>query len=514
MWGWAEAKANASSASVEEEEEEMAGPPRAMEEEEEEEEDDEPEEEEEDDSDNREDSAGLDEENGGFVSQRRLGPYVTQRLPGIRSIYTSSGGASHGRRHIPVSSRKLDADDAETPINEADHKNGSASGSEYNSRKKKKVAKTRPPASAGSRKRRGSAPRESSGSDHPPPSRTQGQKKIQRQDEEDDEVASDVSTPRHKSGDENTKGEEDKTSPKVPVSPSKFLPSSKPRSAIATSNINPAAAALAALAVIADSVENNTDISLDSKHTAIISSAPTSRKSPVHEPLLLATSASSGVVATPAASRSRTASPDNSDRDEELTESQPIYRSKRATRPAPPRSKKPSDDWRELIKPPVRSPNEELSIDLKIDTALDDTPDGLIVGAVNVDTKGMDVDADMEDLSEVDEDEAEEEVSQQDEEAQPVEDVSEGDDEPVDPEGEGDGDKDKDQEQDLETNEIENDQEYNNIGFTLKMITISYNEEENDKEEKEEPLPGRWKATRDVLCFISPPSCICSLRID
>ncbi len=153
MWGWAEAKAKASSAPVEEEEEEMAGPPRAMEEEEEEA--DEPEEEEEDDSDNREHSAGLDEEDGGFVNQRRLGPYVTQRLPGIRSIYTSSSRARHGRRQIPVSSRKLDADDGEPPINGADQEDGSASGLEYNSRKKKKVAKTRPPASAGSRKRRG-----------------------------------------------------------------------------------------------------------------------------------------------------------------------------------------------------------------------------------------------------------------------------------------------------------------------------------------------------------------------
>ena len=123
------------------------------------------------------------------------------------------------------------------------------------------------------------------------------------------------------------KDDESKTSLKVPVSPPKFLPSSKPLSAIATSNINPAASALAALAVIADSVENSTEISLDSKHATIISSLLTS---PVHDPPMLATSTSSGVEATPAASRSRTASPDNSDRDEELTEPQPTYRSKRA----------------------------------------------------------------------------------------------------------------------------------------------------------------------------------------
>jgi hypothetical protein len=85
MWGWAATEAATSSAPVEEEEEEMVGPPRAMEEE--------------DDSDNQDDSARLDEEeeeDGGFVSQQRLGPYVTQRLPGIRSIYTSSGQGRQG----------------------------------------------------------------------------------------------------------------------------------------------------------------------------------------------------------------------------------------------------------------------------------------------------------------------------------------------------------------------------------------------------------------------------------
>jgi hypothetical protein len=36
-----------------------------------------------------------------------------------------------------VSSRKFDAEDTEPPINGADHENGSASGSEYNSQGRK-----------------------------------------------------------------------------------------------------------------------------------------------------------------------------------------------------------------------------------------------------------------------------------------------------------------------------------------------------------------------------------------
>jgi len=56
----------------------MAGSPWAMEDKQED--PDEPEEEEEDDSDNREDSAGLDDKDGGFVSERRLGPYATHSL--------------------------------------------------------------------------------------------------------------------------------------------------------------------------------------------------------------------------------------------------------------------------------------------------------------------------------------------------------------------------------------------------------------------------------------------------
>jgi hypothetical protein len=156
------------------------------------------------------------------VSQRRLGPYVTQRLPGIRSIYTSSGRARHGRRQIPASSHKFDADDVGPPINGADHENGSASGSEYKSPKKKKLLKTRPPASAGLRKRKGSAPCKCSGSDNPPSNRKA--KKVQPRDEEDDGVGSDASTQRHQTGDKN--GEEVKTSPQIPVSPPKFLPTS------------------------------------------------------------------------------------------------------------------------------------------------------------------------------------------------------------------------------------------------------------------------------------------------
>jgi hypothetical protein len=142
------------------------------------------------------------------------------------------------------------------------------------------------------------------------------------------------------------------------------------------------------------------------------------------------------VEAIPAASLSRSPSP-NSDGNEELTEPQPpTYRNKRAMRRAPPRSKKSSDDWRWLGKPPVWLANSnKLSLDLKLDTALDDIHDEPIIGAVNGDTEGMDIDADMDEVNDVEknpdleaeEDEAEEEVSQQDEETQPIEGPGEGD---------------------------------------------------------------------------------------
>ena len=154
--------------------------------------------------------------------------------------------------------------------------NRSISDSEYTAPKKEKSAKIRPPVSAGSRKTKDTALPESSGSDHPPQSRKP--KKIQRQDEEEDEgAASDISAPRD---DENSKADEDETAPpQVAVSPSIFLSSSKPLSAMATSTLNPAAAALAALAVISDSVENSTETTLDLKNPT-----STTRKSPTHEP--------------------------------------------------------------------------------------------------------------------------------------------------------------------------------------------------------------------------------------
>jgi len=102
MWGWAKSKANTSSAPVEEEKEEMAGPPCAIGEEEEE--DDEPEEEEEDESDHREDSAELGEEDAGLVSQRCLGPYVMQRLPGIYTCGGSLLGLVPSARRTSLSS--------------------------------------------------------------------------------------------------------------------------------------------------------------------------------------------------------------------------------------------------------------------------------------------------------------------------------------------------------------------------------------------------------------------------
>jgi len=192
-------------------------------------------------------------------------------------VFGLSTPARHGRRQIPTSSRKFDVDDPEPRINGDEHENGSVSDSEYTSPKKKKSAKTRPPVSAGSRKTKASALRESSGSDHPPQS-SRKSKKVQRQDEEEDEgAASDISAPRD---DENSKADEDETAPpQVAVSPSKFLSSSKPLSAMATSTLNPAAAALAALAVISDSVENSTETTLDLKNPT-----STTRKSPTHEP--------------------------------------------------------------------------------------------------------------------------------------------------------------------------------------------------------------------------------------
>jgi len=125
-----------------------------------------------------------------------------------------------------------------------------------------------------------------------------------------------------------------------------------------------------------------------------------------------------------------------------------------------------------------------MSIDLNIDSALDDTPDEPAVEAVNGGTEEMDVDLDVEDVNdaekntdlEVEDDEADEEISQQDKDAQPIDDANEGDDEPADPEGEGEGDE--DQEQELETNDVENEQDNEND-----------NENENDEENEEEPLP-------------------------
>ena len=128
----------------------MTGPPRAMEEE-----DEYPDEleEEEDDPDNRENSAGLDEEDGGFVSQRRLGPYVTRRTPGIRSIYTISGRARHGRRQIPVSSNG----GCRNPYQRCRPRERVCLWVRIQLPKEERSVNTRPPASTGSRKRKGAS---------------------------------------------------------------------------------------------------------------------------------------------------------------------------------------------------------------------------------------------------------------------------------------------------------------------------------------------------------------------
>jgi hypothetical protein len=82
------------------------------------------------------------------------------------------------------------------------------------------------------------------------------------------------------------------------------------------------------------------------------------------------------------------------------------------------------DDWRRLVKPPVRSPNpKKLSIDLKIDTVLRTTPNEPVVELITADTEDMEVDPDVPDVDEVnnvekdadpeiEEDEADEEASQ------------------------------------------------------------------------------------------------------
>ncbi len=108
--------------------------------------------------------------------------------------------------------------------------------------------------------------------------------------------------------------------PPIPPTPSKLLPSSKPFSAIATSSINPAAA-LAVLAIIADSVENATE-------SALVRKSPTPA---------LASSEGCGRHATCITFQNSLS--DNSDRDVEHTEPQPSYRNKKVW-----------DDWRWLGK--------------------------------------------------------------------------------------------------------------------------------------------------------------------
>jgi hypothetical protein len=172
----------------------------------------------------------------------------------------------------------------------------------------------------------------------------------------------------------------------------------------------------------------------------------------------------------------RTTSPDNSDGDEELTEPQPVFRNRRTTRRAPPRSKKPSDDWRRLVNPPVRSPNsKKLSINLKIITTLNEEPDKPVVEPVNTDIEEMDVD----DVDEVNDAELIWRMrptktcpSKMTKHNPPkMLEPGEVDDEPAEGKVEGDDD----QEQDLETNEVKNEQE-------------NANENENEEEEEEEEI--------------------------
>ena len=77
----------------------------------------------------------------------KSGFFLNIRLSDLQpqSIYTSSARARLGRRTIPISLHKYDADDPPPRINGAGHENESASGLEYNSPKKKKTPKTCPP---------------------------------------------------------------------------------------------------------------------------------------------------------------------------------------------------------------------------------------------------------------------------------------------------------------------------------------------------------------------------------
>ena len=232
MWGWAESKAPP----AEEEEEEMSGPPRPMEEEEEEEEEE-------------EDYEEGDESGGEFVNQRRMGPYVTQRLPGIRNFYRKSrGGGRGGHRQA----RREDDD-------------GSASGSDYASSKKKKPTKTRV-----TRKRAD----DSSGSEPP---------KVKKNSLKDDGAPS---------SDENTESEDEAPRPPPPDV-------SKPLSAITPSS------ALNALAVIADSVDPTEPAA---REVVSINAAAASASIMAGNVVMEQPSASTSADATPVASRSRSTS--------------------------------------------------------------------------------------------------------------------------------------------------------------------------------------------------------------
>ena len=314
------------------------------------------------------DSAGIDEEDedGGFVNQRRLGPYVTQRLPGIRSFYPS-GRARHKRRQGTASARKYDkydnvGQDILPSFPRDDEGGASASGSEYNSPKKKKPTKVRAPTS---KRRKGSAAHESSGSERPLPSIKKVKKAQPQNGGDDDENASYNSAAQPedpKSSDADTQDDTEDT-PRIPISPTKAMAGSKSLSSIATSSIsNPATAALTALAVIAaDAVEPVQPISRDagSITTAIISPSTVARPSSAHDlPVANASpSSSTSVDQTPVASRSGTASPDDDDDDGETpAESLPAQRTRRGCRRLPARQRKMSGDWRRIPKA-IRSPN-------------------------------------------------------------------------------------------------------------------------------------------------------------
>jgi hypothetical protein len=447
--------------------------------EEEEEERDESEEEEKDDYDVHhqvDNFAGIvEEEEGGFVNRRHLGPYVTQRLPGMPLFYPTSGRTRTGRL-APTSSRKYPEGQ---PTANGDGVEVPASGSEYNLQKKKKFTKVRSHISTSKRKE--TEVHGSSDSEKPDSAAMKGRKANKNEGDIDDEVTSDGSAVQvgdNASGHDNTEDEVEDNVPQQPISPTKIISGSKPPFYIASSsNSNPATSALAALAVIANAVDPTWDV--------VLVAAATATSSIAAGPSTFVTSNnvfSSASMDPPSASRSRMASSDKSDddRDEEPpAERQTIYKRRQQAQHALPRVRNASDNRVRLLRSPTAtsSPRKELALDLKVNTMLNDTDkpnveidngdcmevDGPVDKANDIE-KEADLESDEREGEEEEGEEEGEEISQHDEEEPPIPDEEgiDGDDEPVDPEAEVDGEEDQDQDPEAAEAEIEQENENEN----------------------------------------------------